>query len=201
MFTASLRQFCFAVGVSFLFIAPVQAGECDVQSLLVRAHHLAQIFEQQRHSPEAQRTARQLRTVLDQLPPFSLQARLRAAGLSAHSSDISRFLRSQRALVSTQILRGTTLGLPAHTEQDARTFLQTMQKLVPKLHCDDGPEHRPDDAMPTTGTTTPVAIQDDGPHRVISSEEAAKVSMAAFGLIAILVAGSIALRHRANVRR
>ncbi|MGH1356049.1 MAG: PilZ domain-containing protein [Thalassovita sp.] len=86
-------------------------------------------------------------------------------------------------------------------EKELHEFSLRMQRLIPKLRCDSDKTWRPENVSDGTGGTSPTGIQGGGGDNALIPQNAAKISMVVFGTIAIVVGGSIFLRHRAKVRR
>jgi hypothetical protein len=187
--------------LTFSFATRSIAGECDMQDLLVRAHHLAQVLEQQRVGESADLAAKQLRSVLNQISMAELAPRLRAAGLAADSADISAFLRTQKLLIDARDRTGGNGSLPARQHKALQDSLSKMQRLVPKMRCDDDKNWTPQDASGGSGRTTPTGMDGGGSDTALIAKNASAISILVFGLMALLIAMSMFLRRRAKIKR
>lgn len=178
-------------------------GDCATQDWLAQAHHMAQVFAQQRDGPDASRAARRLLAALAQYPSAELSPRLRAAGLSGHSSAIEGFLRTQKTLADSQIFFGGTAGYPHRMETELNAFARQMNQIVPNMRCDEDPSWRPPATSSAMGRTTPTALKTKERASIFFPPNWPILALIACALVAALAAGSILLRRQAlrNRRR
>jgi hypothetical protein len=196
-----IRALFFTIWAALGSVTGAQAGPCDLQDQLLRAHHLAQVFRQHRGSEQEAATAQQLGAALDHIPISDLAPRLHAAGLAPHQPTVLGFLRTQRALVNAQALWGNTRNISARLERSANDFSQQMQPLIPKLACTQTRSDLPDGALPVTGKTTPTGIVPGQVPVRPQARQATAISMGVFSFIAVLMGGSMLLRALARRKR